>query len=59
MALEISEIGISMRISDSEPGAPEDGGARATATPNAVDRDELVAECVRRVVELLRGSEER
>ena len=59
MALEISEIGISMRVSDPDCEQPGAGGAAASAGTPEVEREDLVADCVRQVLDLLRDSEER
>lgn len=55
MPLEIREIGISMRVG--EQALP------ATAAPqhkdSKVNRDEIVDECVRRVLQMLKTRQER
>lgn len=54
MPLEISEIGISMRVSDSDketdkrhPKTREDAG-------RDINREEIVDDCVRRVLQILK-----
>jgi uncharacterized protein DUF5908 len=58
MALEVSEIGIQMRVC----GAGEAGGTQdpAPATgAEGLDREAIVDDCVRRVLQVLRRREER
>lgn len=61
MPLEINEIAINMQVADAageqrpRPSEPE------TAEPAAdkLDREELVRDCVRRVLRVLKAGEER
>lgn len=55
MPLEIREIGISMRVGDQ--AAPAEVQADKESPP--VDREELVNECVRRVLQVLKTRQER
>jgi len=58
MPLEINEISISMRV----PGGAgvEDAPALpAAGAPHGPDREELIQECVNRVLKALRNSRER
>ena len=59
MALEISEIGISMRVraGSDEPTSAAPRGERGGC--NDQDREEIVADCVSRVLQFLRTREER
>ena len=55
MPLEIREIGISMRVGENAHPAdaqPQEGEPK-------VDRDEIVDECVRRVLQMLKTRQER
>jgi|CXWL01.1.fsa_nt_gi hypothetical protein len=60
MPLEISEIGINFRVDDGGD-EPLPGGARVPQAGSCeeVDRDELVEDCVRRVLEILDRRPER
>jgi hypothetical protein len=56
MPLEINEIDIAMRVTDGDGGRGRlDEGAAPLAD---VDREELIEECVRRVLEALRTQNE-
>lgn len=59
MPLEISEIGINMRVSDT----PKEAGKRRPKAEEGecrdVDREEIVDDCVRRVLQILKGLGER
>ena len=61
MPLEISEIGIRMRVQSGTQGAGggESGGSGPAAPGAAVDREALVQECVQRVLQALRTAQER
>ena len=54
MPLEIREIGISMRVGDHDPVEAE-----ADAESPQIDHDEIVDECVRRVLQMLKTRQER
>jgi hypothetical protein len=59
MALEVNEIGIQMRVSG---GEEEDGGCKDAApatSAGSLDREEIVGDCVRRVLQALRNQRER
>ncbi len=63
MALEINEIGIQMRVRD-DAAAPASREAAAPAKPGgdgggADGRDDIVDECVRRVLHALKAAQER
>lgn len=58
MAIEISEIGILMRVRD-DAAAPPDGRGTAPAAMRDIDREAIVAECVRRVLHALKTRQER
>ncbi len=60
MALEISEIGIHVRVPDgaSRPPAPA-GGSPDDAGGSAAERARIVDECVRRVLQVLAMRAER
>lgn len=61
MPLEINEIAINMQVADAT-GEPRQRPAEPeTAEPAAgqLDREELVRECVRRVLRVLKVGEER
>ena len=58
MPLEISEIGISMRVAPGAAGG-ESGALQAADPTIGIDREELIAECVRRVVRTLESLRER
>jgi hypothetical protein len=57
MPLEINEIDIAMRVTDgdSERGRFDEGAA---APMGEIDREDLIEECVRRVLETLRTQRE-
>jgi hypothetical protein len=56
--LEISEIGIYVRVADAEPA--DESLPQASADPlAAAERERIVQECVRRVVQALRLAGER
>jgi hypothetical protein len=54
MPLEIREIGISMRVGDQAPAEAE-----ADQESPQIDHDEIVDECVRRVLQMLKTRQER
>ena len=56
MALEINEISISMRVSG---GAGPTGEIASGDEPPALDREELIEECVSRVLKALVSLRER
>jgi hypothetical protein len=60
MTLEISEIAIRMRVADAARGR-EERGDKVTSGGGCRDleREELVDDCVRRVLDVLRGLERR
>lgn len=62
MALEVNEIGIRMRVS--EDGSDEPDGDRGDSRSEqadccGLDRGEIVDDCVRRVLQVLKGMRER
>ncbi len=64
MPLEINEIGIRMRVRDSDPEAEREpvrrGAAGGDADPCAdLDREAIVEDCVRRVLKILENLPER
>ena len=64
MSLQVSEIGISMRVGlgGEESCGQDSSAARSGSRPGAVgeaERDEIVNECVRRVLEVLHSRGER
>jgi hypothetical protein len=60
MALEISEIGIHVRVPDGTSCPPVQGGRPADrAGGNAAERARMVDECVRRVLQVLAMRAER
>jgi hypothetical protein len=55
--LEINEIDIAMRVTDED--AWRDGPQAGTEPPApGIDREELIEECVRRVLQALRSRDE-
>jgi hypothetical protein len=60
MALEVSEIGIRLRVDD---GAEEDDDETKDPVPGtcaeSLDRGEIVDDCVRRVLQILQRQRER
>ena len=62
MALQISEIGVSLGVGDGEQppaeGAAQPGGAAAPALSEA-DRDDIVARCVAEVLRTLKEQQAR
>jgi hypothetical protein len=56
MPLEVNEIGIVMRVND---GHRPDGEVRGQVRPSEKEREELINECVRRVLEALAMEQER
>lgn len=60
MALEISEIGIHVRVPDGRTGCGAPAGAPADDAPGAAaERARVVDECVRRVLQVLALRAER
>lgn len=57
MPLEISEIGIYVRVAGDEPAG--EGAAPEPAVDAAAAREQMVQECVRRVLQALRLGQER
>jgi uncharacterized protein DUF5908 len=57
MPLEINEIDIAMVVTDDErwPGGDREGAGAPAAE---IDREELIEECVRRVLQALKGQGE-
>ena len=57
MALEISEIAIQMQVDDEDrgPGERSEGGGAHCG----LDKQEIVGECVRRVLKMLKDTRER
>jgi hypothetical protein len=57
MPLEINEIDIAMRVTDDEHrhGSPP---ASAAAPASRIDHEELIEECVRRVLQALKSRDE-
>lgn len=58
MALEIDEIGIRMRVDESRPAQQKKVEATRGGC-NDVDREEIVQDCVKRVLKLLTNGRER
>ena len=57
MPLEINEIDIAMRVTDEDSG--RDRPKAGTEPPPArIDREKLIEECVRRVLQALRSRDE-
>jgi hypothetical protein len=66
MALEVNEIGIRLRVRGEpgdevgEEGEEREGKERGGADPCCdLDRDEIVDDCVRRVMQMLKSLRER
>jgi hypothetical protein len=70
MPLEINEIGIQMRVGDDDPGESDSPGRRSKKEKKEkskrgrgaccdFDREELVEDCVRRVLQSLNRVRER
>ena len=59
MALEISEIGISMRVAGDDGEAPQRQPQPRQEGCRDVDREQLVDDCVRRVLRILKNVEDR
>jgi hypothetical protein len=63
MALEINEIGIRMRVHDGAAAPASDGSAAPEESGGgdggADRRDDIVNECVRRVLHALKAAQER
>jgi Family of unknown function (DUF5908) len=59
MSLEINEIGIRIRVNEGS----ENGTVQRQAIPGQscgdIDRDEIVEDCVRRVLQILKSLEDR
>lgn len=60
MSLEISEIGIRMRVrgADDEPAREANPGGDSQGCRD-LDREQIVQDCLRRVLAVLRNVEER
>jgi hypothetical protein len=58
MALEINEIGIHIQVSE-RGNRPDADAAGQSQNGAPQDRDEIVAECVRRVLQALKSHRER
>jgi hypothetical protein len=56
MPLEISEIGIYVRVAGEEPA---ESAGPAPSAADAAEREQVVQECVRRVLDALRLAQER
>jgi len=61
MALEVNEIGIRMRVRGEEEEKAGEKVARKVEDPGCgcQDRDEIVEECTRRVLQILKSARER
>lgn len=61
MALEINEIGIHFRVPDADrqAQAPAQLRAESTGTCSEPEREQIVDDCVRRVLQLLAARAER
>ncbi len=59
MTLEISEIAIRMRVAESDRGREERGEVEAGGSCRDLEREELVDDCVRRVLDVLRTLDRR
>ena len=62
MALEVSEIGIRMRVDDSVReggGGNERSRSEQGSCTESLDRNEIVDDCVRRVLQILQRQRER
>ena len=60
MALEVSEIGIRMRVDDGEDeGGNERARSEQGSCTESLDRNEIVDDCVRRVLQILQRQRER
>jgi len=53
MPLEINEIDIAMRVT-ADDGRRDSYGEGAVTSPAEIDREELIEECVRRVLQALK-----
>ncbi len=59
MALEINEIGIRIRVDDGAEAGPVQRKATDAGGCRDVDREEIVEDCVRRVLKILKSLEDR
>lgn len=59
MTLEISEIAIRMRVADADRGREERGEVKEGGSCRDQEREELVDDCVRRVLDVLRSLDRR
>ena len=60
MPLEIGEIGISMRVAENDdPRKVRDTGDPCASEQQREEREDLIDECVRRVLRVLRTERER
>jgi hypothetical protein len=60
MPLEVNELGIFMKVSNEKKGAEQDCGCGDEVEKNGdSSRDEVVADCVRRVLEMLERKNRR
>jgi hypothetical protein len=57
MPLEINEIDIAMRVTDEDSGRDRPRAVTEPAAPG-IDREDLIEECVRRVLQALRSRDE-
>ena len=60
MALEVNEIGIRLRVGE-DGGEPGEGRRceKIEQAAGGLDRGEIVDDCVRRVLQILKGRRER
>jgi uncharacterized protein DUF5908 len=58
MPIEISEIGIRMRVDD-DPGHGRSGRGPGWSGRGEAEREAVIAECVRRVLQALKARQER
>lgn len=59
MPLEVNEIGIRLQVRDRDDDAEKSRPQREEGGCCSIDRDEVVEECVRRVLRILEEARER
>jgi hypothetical protein len=59
MPIEIRELVVRVRVTPQSPGEANSSASPASSADPAVSKDEIVAACVERVMEILQNKTER